>query len=341
MELNLPILEALEGCRSVLVAGMGGGFDVFCGVPILLTLQQAGHTVHLANLSFSDVASLRGGQRLSPNVLGVNYAAMPAPAASADPDQPGIDAERQAMFAHWGAFVYFPELFLSQWFHRELGQDLTVWCFAKTGARPLLAGYRQLIRHLGIDAIVLIDGGVDSLARGDEHQMGTIIEDGLSLAVVNELDEVPVRIVGCLGMGAEEHITYAHIFENIAALTSAGGFLGACALAPQMDVARRYAALVEWVHARPFQDPSVINASVVSALDGRFGDFHLTEKTRGSRLWISPLMTLYWFFDLPILASHNLLLTALLATDTPGEALRAVMAARQHIRARPAARVPI
>ena len=70
MRLNLPILEALEGCRSVLVAGMGGGFDVFCGVPILLTLQQAGHTVHLANLSFSDVANLlarapdRGGPAL-------------------------------------------------------------------------------------------------------------------------------------------------------------------------------------------------------------------------------------------------------------------------------------
>jgi hypothetical protein len=341
MQLNLPILEALEGRRNVLVAGMGGGFDVFCGMPILLTLQQAGFQVHLANLSFSDVANLRGGQRLSPSLLGVNYAAMPAPDATSGPAQPGIDPDRQAMFAHWGAFVYFPELFLSQWFAQELGQDLTVWCFAKTGARPLLAGYRQLIRQLGIDAIVLIDGGVDSLARGDEHQMGTIVEDGLSLAVVNELDEVPVRIVGCLGLGAEEHITYAHIFENIAALTSAGGFLGACALAPQMEAARRYAALVEWVHAWPFQDPSVINASVVSALQGHFGDFHLTEKTRGSRLWISPLMALYWFFDLPTLASHNLLLTPLLNTDTANDALRAVMAARQHIRVRSAAKVPI
>jgi hypothetical protein len=34
MQLNLPDLAALSACRNLLVAGMGGGFDVFCGLPV-------------------------------------------------------------------------------------------------------------------------------------------------------------------------------------------------------------------------------------------------------------------------------------------------------------------
>ena len=55
MELNLPILDQLAKCQNLLIAGMGGGFDIFCGLPIYLELQRRGQKVHLANFSFSDV----------------------------------------------------------------------------------------------------------------------------------------------------------------------------------------------------------------------------------------------------------------------------------------------
>jgi hypothetical protein len=35
------------------VAGAGGGFDIYSGLPIILGLRSAGEEVHLANLSFS------------------------------------------------------------------------------------------------------------------------------------------------------------------------------------------------------------------------------------------------------------------------------------------------
>jgi len=34
MDLNLPILDQLASCKNLLIAGMGGGYDVFCGLPI-------------------------------------------------------------------------------------------------------------------------------------------------------------------------------------------------------------------------------------------------------------------------------------------------------------------
>ena len=48
MRLDLPSSFQLPDGASVLIAGMGGGFDVFCGLPIFFELQQRGYTVHLA-----------------------------------------------------------------------------------------------------------------------------------------------------------------------------------------------------------------------------------------------------------------------------------------------------
>lgn len=36
---NLPLLKALEGKKSILIAGAGGGFDVFSGIPLYFALK--------------------------------------------------------------------------------------------------------------------------------------------------------------------------------------------------------------------------------------------------------------------------------------------------------------
>jgi hypothetical protein len=36
-----PILGRLNGCQRILIAGAGGGFDVFAGVPLALALAKA------------------------------------------------------------------------------------------------------------------------------------------------------------------------------------------------------------------------------------------------------------------------------------------------------------
>lgn len=316
MELNLPIFDQLIGCQNLLIAGMGGGFDVFCGLPIYFELQQRGQNAHLANFSFSDVVNFRGGVRLTDTLVGVT-----------------ADYE--------GIVPYFPELYLARWFHEKRNETITLWYFQKTGARPLLENYRILAEHLSIDGILLMDGGVDSLVRGDEAGAGTLIEDATSLFAVNELTQIPTRLMGCIAFGAEQGIAHAHILENIATLTEAGGFLGACLLTPQMEAYQAYEEAVLYVQGQEFQDASVINSCIVSAVQGHYGSYHLTEKTQGSRLWISPLMPIYWFFDLPTVARHNLFLPQLRGTDTFMDALRAYRLYAQHIRKRPASRIPL
>ena len=45
-----------------------------------------------------------------------------------------------------------------------------MYAFPRAGVQPLRAAYQALVDHLGIDAIVLVDGGTDILMRGDEAE---------------------------------------------------------------------------------------------------------------------------------------------------------------------------
>src|SRR5215208_6767246 len=207
---NLPILDHLADSHSILITGIGGGFDLFCGLPLYFHLRERGYQVHLANYSFSDIQSFTGGIRLTDTLVGVT-------------------ADYQRLV------VYFPELYLAQWFQTTRQEACPIWAFHKTGVQPLHANYQRLIEHLQIDTILLIDGGIDSLARGSEAEPGTFIEDSVSMAALVELPPTITRILACIGFGAEREITHSHILENIADLTRHGAFWGACALTQAMS----------------------------------------------------------------------------------------------------------
>jgi hypothetical protein len=316
MDLNLPIVDRLRGCRSVLVAGMGGGYDVFCGLPLYLALRSRGFEVHLANYSFSDICRASHGIRLSPTQVGV-------------------------LADHEGLYPYFPEYHLARWLHQQQGLDVPVWCWHKVGAQPLAEDIARLQRHLSLDAVVLVDGGVDSLIRGDEAELGTVVEDAITMHALTQVPGLSVRLMACIGLGAERDITHAQIFENIAGLTREGGFLGSCSLTAQMACGAAYIEAVLYAQAQRLSDPSVINSSIVSALRGEFGNWHLTTKTHGSSLWISPLMPMFWFFDFDAVARRNLFLPELAGTQSFREALGRVVEFTSRLPRRPGSRVPL
>ena len=57
--MKLPFFNELNKAQNILIAGAGGGFDVFCGLPLYFWLKKAGKSVHLANLS-SIIAAITG-----------------------------------------------------------------------------------------------------------------------------------------------------------------------------------------------------------------------------------------------------------------------------------------
>src|SRR5947209_11812314 len=232
--LQLPFFAELEKARTVLIAGAGGGFDVFSGLPLYFGLRAAGKQVHLANLSFSHLEAATGRQ-LAPAALEVT-----------------ADSRVTA--------TYFPEFHLCRWF-RQQGEEVPVYCLDRTGFLPLLEGYRAVVGHLQADTVVLVDGGTDSLMRGDEAGLGTPEEDVASSAAVDELDLARKYLV-CLGIGvyAFHGVCHAHALEAVSELTREGAFLGALSLVREMSEVQRYAEATEAVFRAMPGCPSIVSA---------------------------------------------------------------------------------
>jgi hypothetical protein len=308
-----PFFDRLADARRILIAGAGGGFDVFSGLPLYFRLKDRGHEVHLANLSFAHTGDAQG-RRPADAVVEV------------DADSLGWDD-------------YFPEKHLCAWF-RSRGDEVSIWCFSRRGGRELTQAYRAVVEELQVDAVVLVDGGTDSLMRGDEAVLGTPLEDVVSLAAVDGLD-VPTKLLACVGFGIDE-ICHAHYLEAVAHCIKEGGFLGAQSWLAEMPEVRLYREAVAAVCAATPKLPSIICTSIVAALDGEYGDHHPTERTKGSTLWINPLMSLMWTFELDAVARRCLYLDAVKETADFVEIHSVIHESRQaRGRVRPWMNIPV
>ncbi len=283
--LTIPFFTALEPSQNILIAGAGGGYDIFSGLPLYWSLRAAGKNVHLANLSFSFLNPLE--QKLAPKMVAVT-----------------AETQRHTEF--------FPEQFLAQWFREHEGIEISIYCFEQTGVQPLLRCYQTLSNHLNLDTIILVDGGTDSLMRGDEDGLGTPTEDMTSICAVNQLP-IPNKFLLCLGFGVDHYhgVSNHFSFETIADLTKAGGYLGAFSLTQQMPEAQKYQAATEYVFRHMPKLESIVSASILSAISGNFGDIHTLERTKNGKLWINPLMAIYWCFNLTHVANRILYLDAI------------------------------
>ncbi len=132
------------------------------------------------------------------------------------------------------------------------------------------------------------------------------------------------------------------MLETVAALSRDGGYLGAFSLLPNMPEFALYKSAVETVNAAMPEQPSIVNSSIVSAVEGEFGDVHRTQRTRGSTLWINPIMAMYFAFDLPAVARSVLYLPHIKQTQTMFEVTAIIEGYQRGCGAlRPRASIPI
>lgn len=279
-----PLFTRLADAERILVAGAGGGFDIYSGLPLALSLLHQGKQVYLANLSFTALDGLAIDDWVAPDLAAIT------------PDT-GLHQS------------YFPERTLAQWL-RGHDYPCTVYAFPQTGVRPLRAAYRALIDQHHVDAVVLVDGGTDILMRGDEAGLGTPEEDLASVAALAALADVPTRLVASVGFGVDAYhgVNHVQVLENIAALDRDGAYLGAFSIPRATREAALYLDAVAHAQHHTPEHPSIVNGSIAAAVRGSFGDVRFTDRTRDSELFVNPLMALYFTFDLPGLAARCLYL---------------------------------
>jgi len=310
-----PLFQKLETSQRILVAGAGGGFDVMSGLPIAFALEALGKKVFLANMTFTYLGATEARQ-VGPGLYEVRA------------DTRGDER-------------YFPEKHLATWLSAH-GRSDTVYAVEKGGLACVRASYAALARELEVDAVVLVDGGTDILMRGDEAGLGTPVEDITSLLAADALD-VPTKLVACVGFGVDAFhgVCHAHFLENVAALARTRAYHGAFALLPDAPEVAAWLEAIEFVQARTRDRESIVCASIADAVRGEFGDHHSIPRTResGTELFINPLMSLVWSFDLGTLAERVLYRRALEGTKTPFEVMAVIEAFRHETKTR--ARRPI
>lgn len=312
-----PIESQMRDARRVLIAGAGGGFDFLCGLPLMLSLEAQGIEVHLANLSFTPLQTVNGGIWHGAGLLEV----------SAQSDGPS----------------YFPEGYLARWFKEKLQRDISLWCFAANGMAPLRENYAYLVERLQIDTVLVVDGGVDSLLRGDEHSLGTPLWDALTLGAVSELD-VPRKLLAAVAFGAErwDKIAHAQALHRIADLTHSDALLGVSTLLNATSEGKHFVEAANFIFEQQHeQRPSIVVSALLSALRGEFGERVLNAYTEATPLWISPLLCLYWFFDLGAVAEQKLFLPVLRDTRTLADAAERLQEWMRHQPPQPWERIPI
>jgi len=317
MSVALPtLLGDLKPCSSVLLAGAGGGYDVLGAVPIVLELEAAGHRVHVGSLSFSDLNAL---SKLRPQGTEEHAAGLWKLSSEAATED-----------------IYCPEAWLASWLSLRAKDERVVWAWHKSGVRPLQAHFDYLHKILSLDAIVLIDGGIDLILRGDESSIGTPAEDLTSLAAARR-STIPIRRVSCLGLGAElrDGIQHEQVFFRISELTRLGGYRGASSLVNQCPKGSAYRDAVEFVFAHQTQHRlSHVHRVILDAMAGEFG-------ASAPHVWLSPLLNIFWHFDLDVVADSHLFLEHLAATETIADVTLFIEGLRKSLNIRPKSLIPI
>ena len=100
---------------------------------------------------------------------------------------------------------------------------------------------------------------------------------------------------------------------------------------PNTTEAKHYLDLIEYSFEKTPSRPSIVNTSIASAVAGKYGNYHVTDRTKGSELWISPLMSMYWSFDLGAVMDRNLYARRLLDTESFVEVTELIRSFRQTI----------
>lgn len=296
------IFDILQSKANIMIAGCGGGYDVFSGLPLYFSLTAKGKNVVLANLSFTNLSSMK----LEEYQKGCYI----------------VSNSHEPPFAY--EQVYFPEYYLACWLAETTKKDVKIYAFERMiGCQKLAEIYKKLVNDFKLDAIVLVDGGTDSLTFGKEQFMGTPAEDHTSMVAVSD-SGASVKLLVCLGFGVDAFhgISHGLYLENVAKMEKAGGYYGCFNVSQHSKEGSLFMQAYESVRTK--MQPSIVCASITDSMKGEFGDYHSTNRTKSSKLFINTLMSIYWVFDLDIAVGFIPYRAELLTTATDIEVYRII-----------------
>lgn len=226
--------ENLDPESRILLFGCGGGYDIFCGLPLYFRLVERYKSVFLGNFSFTKLDLLtqfpkycEGWYLVNDNIKLTDY-------------------------------KYAPEYDLA----RQL--KVPVYTYTDTGLKNLEHGFRSLVHDLSLDIIILCDGGCDSIITGWEFQLATPVEDFMSLMAVQRCDVKGYLML--LGATVDTFVEMKRL-DFLANLDDLSESLLESRLLSLDSYTSRYITL----YCQSHPQNSIVNASIVARLQGYTG----------------------------------------------------------------------
>jgi hypothetical protein len=279
LSINLP------ESKNVLICGCGGGYDIYTGMPIYNNLVKSGKNVLCANITFTDIDKLeKYSTEIEDGLFPIEYS-------------PGV-----------GIGETYPDNYIPEWWLSKY-LNTSVYAILPNGVVPLIRNFKYIVEKHKIDTIILVDGGIDSLMRGDEEDIGSYTEDISTLLAVSKID-VKNKLLVCNAWGLEGYISQNQFFENVSALTKSKDFLGCHFFTSSSSDGSFYIKVLK----ECFPENSTINiglsASIMGCswdektewlqkrIDSDKEDYELFNELKLIH-WIGcPLGGIYWFFNL-------------------------------------------
>lgn len=281
MKLNIPIIEELKKYNNILIIGIGGGFDIYCGLPIYHELYFNLHkNIVLANYSFSNFKDVIENTE---SVLINNNLIL---------NKKNIEPMK-----------YNPEGYLYEGLKELYSTDQVIYSIKKEGVIPTKKSIEYIINTHNIDCIIAVDGGVDSIFHGDEEGCGTILED--TITSISLMDFNIKKYLVCIGLTTEieEKVCNYTAFKRISEKYMDDSLLGVCSLIKKQDNFKFFKILCEYCWNQQGHSKSHISSRIIPSVEGEF-DFV-------EDCFYSFLMNLYFFFDFDEIIKENKLINKL------------------------------
>jgi hypothetical protein len=168
--------------ETVILAGAGGGYDIFGALPIYHKLVKFSKII-LVNYSFTELDLVK---KYAEEIMPYLYKISNNQNIILDNDD------------------YFPEFKLA----KELGNSSMYLFVDYPTCQSMINGYNKIIELEGnnntIDAIYLVDGGCDILLKGTENcGLASFVEDMMHLKAVSYLKNINKKVVCAIGVNID------------------------------------------------------------------------------------------------------------------------------------------
>ena len=278
--LQPEIWSEIKNSSGVLLIGCEGGFSVLNTLPLYFSIKSQNKPVHFCNMSLPSLKSSTAP------VIYYDEGISRSPVC--------FEVSASSEFSSSGTkpLEFFPEKYLCEWFQSRFSEPISVFATERTGPHNLSESYKAICRVHGLDLIIVVDAGSDSLMAGDEQEIGGYLEDMLTIFAVNRSG---IKGILCnIGIGCDRHlgISDCSSLRAIAELTLSGGFLGCFSLTKNMPEVGYFIDAVEFVGDR-MPRKNIAGLHVVNALNGQFGNVRIFEDQ--SRVFVNPIMAQYYF----------------------------------------------